>query len=165
MTATVIKADVERELVEAWQALASAVDSFPDLELEQPGVVDSWSIKDLLGHTAFWAQQAAHNLELIDAGRGDDVQRPGSEKEMDEWNERERRLRQDRPLAHVWEEWLDSFQAAMQALAASPAERLEEEVGGGQTALRLLAADTYEHYREHLAHLVAWRRELETTET
>jgi len=165
VTATVIKADVERELVEAWQALASAVDSFPDLELEQPGVVDSWSIKDLLGHTAFWAQQAAHNLELIDAGRGDDVQRPGSEMELDEWNERERRLRQDRPLAQVREEWLDSFQAAMQALAASPAERLEEEVGGGQTALRLLAADTYEHYREHLAHLIAWRRELETTET
>ncbi len=165
MTTTVIKADVERELVEAWQALASAVDSFPDLELEQPGVVDSWSIKDLLGHIAFWAQQAAHNLELIDAGRGDDVQRPGSEMELDEWNERERRLRQDRPLARVREEWLDSIQSAMQALAAFPAERLEEEVRGGQTAIRLLAADTYEHYCEHLAHLIAWRRELETTET
>ena len=165
MTATIAKADVEREMVEAWQALGSAVDSFSELELEQPGVVGHWSIKDLLGHIAFWAQQAAHNLKLIAAGRDEEVQRPGSEKEMDEWNERERTLRQGRPLAAVREEWLESFQAAMQALAAFPAGKLEEEIKGGQTALRLLAADTYEHYREHLAQLVAWRRELETTET
>ncbi len=165
MTATVTKAEVEREMVEAWQALASAVDSFSDPELEQTGVVEDWTVKDLLGHIAFWAQQAGRNLEIIAAGRGDDVQRPGSEKELDEWNERERTLRQDRPLAAVREEWLESFQAAMQALAAFPAEGLEEGIKGGQTALRLLAADTYEHYREHLEQLVAWRRELETTET
>ena len=164
MTATVAKADVERELLEAWEALGSAVDSFSDMELEQPGVVESWSIKDLLGHIAFWAQQAAENLQLIAAGRADEVQRPSDEKATDEWNERERRLRRERPLSDVREEWLDSFQGAMQALAALPSERLEERLKG-HTALKLFAEDTYEHYKEHLAHLTAWRRELETTET
>ena len=164
MTATVAKADVERELLEAWEALGSAVDSFSDMELEQPGVVESWSIKDLLGHIAFWAQQAAENLQLIAAGKADEVRRPSDEKAMDEWNERERRLRSDRPLDAIREEWLDSFQAAMQALAALPSEKLEEKLKG-YTALKLFAEDTYEHYKEHLAHLTAWRRELETTET
>ncbi len=164
MTATVAKADVERELLEAWEALGSAVDSFSDMELEQPGVVESWSIKDLLGHIAFWAQQAAENLQLIAAGKADEVRRPSDEKAMDEWNERERRLRSDRPLDAIREEWLDSFQAAMQALAALPSEKLEEKLKG-YTALKLFAEDTYEHYEEHLAHLTAWRRELETTET
>ena len=164
MTATVAKANVERELLEAWEALGSAVDSFSDMELEQPGVVESWSIKDLLGHIAFWAQQAAENLQLIAAGKADEVRRPSDEKAMDEWNERERRLRSDRPLDAIREEWLDSFQAAMQALAALPSEKLEEKLKG-YTALKLFAEDTYEHYKEHLAHLTAWRRELETTET
>ena len=164
MTATVAKADVERELLDAWEALGSAVDSFSDLEMEQPGVVESWSIKDLLGHIAFWAQQAAENLQLIAAGRADEVQRPSDEKAMDEWNEREWRLRRERPLSEVREEWLESFQGAMQALVALPSERLEEKLRG-YTALKLLAEDTYEHYKEHLAHLTAWRRELETTET
>ena len=164
MTASVSKADVEREMVQAWEALGSAVDSFSDMELEQPGVVESWSIKDLLGHIAFWAQQAAENLQLIAAGRADEVQRPSDEKATDEWNERERRLRRERPLSDVREEWLDSFQGAMQALAALPSERLEERLKG-HTALKLFAEDTYEHYKEHLAHLTAWRRELETTET
>ncbi len=164
MTATVAKADVERELLEAWGALGSAVDSFSDMELQQPGVVESWSIKDLLGHIAFWAQQAAENLQLIAAGRADEVRRPSGKKATDEWNEREWRVRRERPLSDVREEWLDSFQGAMQALAALPSERLEEK-RKGYTALELFAEDTYEHYKEHLAHLTAWRRELETTET
>jgi len=164
MTATVTKADVERELLEAWEALGSAVDSFSDMELEQPGVVESWSIKDLLGHIAFWAQQAADNLQLVAAGKSDQIRRPASEEAEDEWNERERRLRLDRPLADVRKEWLESFEGAMEALAAFPAEPLQENVKG-LAVLTRFAGDTYEHYREHLAHLVAWRRELETTET
>ncbi len=164
MTATVAKADVERKLLEAWEALGSAVDSFSDMELEQPGVVEGWSIKDLLGHIAFWAQRAAHNLQAIAAGRVDDIVALESEKAVDEWNEREWRRRKERPLSDVREEWLDSFQGVMQALAALPSERLEEKLKG-YTALKLFAEDTYEHYKEHLAQLTAWRRELETTET
>lgn len=164
MTATVAKADVERELLEAWEALGSAVDSFSDMELEQPGVVESWSIKDLLGHIAFWAQQAAENLQLMAAGRADEVRHPSDEKATDEWNEREWRARRERPLSDVREEWLDSFQAAMAAMADFPAERLQENVKGA-TVLARFAGDTYEHYREHLEQLNAWRRELETTET
>ncbi len=164
MTATVTKADVERELLQAWEALGSAVDSFSDMELEQPGVVESWSIKDLLGHIAFWAQQAAENLQLMAAGRADEVRHPSDEKAIDEWNEREWRVRRERPVSEVREEWLASFQGAMEALAALPSERLGEKLKG-YTALNLFAVDTYEHYKEHLTHLVAWRRELETTET
>ncbi len=163
MSATPVKADVERELVEAWQALASAVDSFSDAELEQPGVVEAWSVKDLLGHIAFWAQRAAHNLQAVAAGRVDDIVTLESEKAVDEWNEREWRQRLDLPLSAVREEWLESFQGAMKALAACPSNKLEEEVKGN-TALKSFALDTYEHYREHLAHLNVWRREVETTE-
>lgn len=164
MTATIVKGDVERELLEAWEALGAAVDSFSDMEMEQPGVVESWSVKDLLGHMAFWAQRAAHNLQAIAAGRVDDVVVLENEKVMDEWNEREWRLRRERPLSDVREEWLESFQGAVQALAACPPVKLEEVVKGN-TALHSFAEDTYKHYKEHLAHLTAWRRGLETTET
>lgn len=163
MSATATKGDVERELVKAWQALASAVDSFSDAELGQPGVVEGWSVKDLLGHIAFWAQRAAHNLQAVAAGRVDDIVTLESEKAVDEWNEREWRKRLDLPLSAVREEWLESFQGVMNALAACPSNRLEEEVKGN-TALKSFALDTYEHYREHLAHLAAWRREMKTTE-
>lgn len=163
MSGRISKAAVERELVEAWQALASAVDSFSDMELEQPGVVESWSVKDLLGHIAFWAQEAAHNLQAISAGKADEVRRPGSEQTTDEWNEREWRLRKERPLSAIREEWLASFHRAKEALAALPSQGLQEELRG-RTVLALFAEDTYQHYQEHIEHLAAWRRELETTE-
>lgn len=162
MSAVATKADVERELVEAWQALASAVDSFSDAELEQLGVVEGWSVKDLLGHIAFWAQDAARNFRLIADDNADEVDRPRTQRDVDEWNERERRLRHGRPLHEVREEWLESFQQAMQALAAFPSEKLQEEFAG-RTVLELFAEDTYEHYREHLAQVARWRQELETS--
>ncbi len=163
MSEPTAKADIEREMVHAWEALGSAVDSFSDEEITVPGVVDDWSLKDLLGHIAFWADKAATDLGSIASGRPQDVEVPGGEKAVDEWNERERRAREGRPLAEVREQWLESFQHAMDALAAFPAERLQENVKG-LTVLTRFAGDTYEHYREHLAHLNAWRRELETTE-
>lgn len=163
MTGALAKADVERELLHAWQELASAVDSFSEAEMEQAGVIEGWSVKDLLGHIAFWADKAAADLQAVAGGKEDEVATPGSEKAVDEWNERERQSRAGRPLAEIREEWLESFQKAMDALAAFPADRLQEKVKGS-TVLDRFAGDTYEHYREHFGDLSAWRRELETTE-
>jgi hypothetical protein len=157
------KATVERELLEAWEALGSAVDSFSEDEMEQAGVVEHWTVKDLLGHIAFWADKAAGDLRLVASGRGADVETPGSEAAVDEWNERERKAREGRSLTEIREDWLQSFEQAMGALADFPAERLEEKVKGW-TALKRFAEDTYLHYREHREQLEAWRRQLETTE-
>ncbi|HLB26739.1 MAG TPA: maleylpyruvate isomerase N-terminal domain-containing protein [Dehalococcoidia bacterium] len=157
------KADVEREMLHAWEALGSAVDSFSDVEMEQVGVIEGWCVKDLLGHIAFWASKAAQDLQAVAAGSPQDVEVPGSEEAVDEWNERERQARAGRSLADIREEWLESFQAAMDALAAFPAERLQENVKG-RPVLERFAGDTYEHYREHFGDLSAWRRQLETTE-
>ena len=53
------KAEIERKLDAEWQALREAIESFSDEELEAPGAVEEWSVKDLLGHMAFWANKAA----------------------------------------------------------------------------------------------------------
>jgi len=158
------KADIEREMLHAWEALGSAVDSFSEAEMDQDGVIEGWSVKDLLGHIAFWADKAAADLQAVAAGKDEDVATPGSEEAVDEWNERERKARAGRPLADVREEWLESFQKAMDALAAFPADRLQQKVKGS-TVLERFAGDTYEHYREHFGDLSAWRRQMETTET
>jgi len=157
------KGDIEHELLHAWQELASAVDSFSEAEMEQAGVIEGWSVKDMLGHIAFWADKAAADLQAVAGGRDEDVATPGSDEAVDEWNERERQARAGRPLADIREEWLESFQKAMDALASFPAERLLEKVKG-RTVLERFAGDTYEHYREHFGDLSAWRRQLETTE-
>ena len=163
MSGAQAKAGIEHELLHAWQELASAADSFSEAEMEQAGVIEGWSVKDLLGHIAFWADKAAADLQAVAGGREDEVAAPESDNQVDEWNERERQSRAGRPLAEIREEWLESFQTAMDALATFPAERLQEKVKG-RTVLDRFAGDTYEHYREHFGDLSAWRRQLETTE-
>ena len=163
MSPSQAKADIEREMLHAWEALGSAVDSFSEAEMEQAGVIEGWSVKDLLGHIAFWADKAAADLQAVAGGKPEEVDVPGGDEAVDEWNERERQSRVGRPLADIREEWLESFEKAMGALAEFPAERLQEKVQG-RTVLERFAGDTYEHYREHFGDLSAWRRELETTE-
>lgn len=157
------KADLDRLAVASWEKLKAEVERFSDTELEQPGVVPDWSLKDLLGHIGYWEEFMAGNLRAIAAGREDDVVSPADEAAVNQWNEREWRLRRDRPLAAIKEEWFAGYESARQALAAVPEARLHEKIGERTPAERF-AGDTFGHFEEHLRQIRAWRQQLETTE-
>lgn len=165
------KAEIERTLDSEWQALHAVVDSLSDEELREPGVVEEWSVKDLLGHIAFWTSKAAHDLELASSGRSHQIEVPfipnpegtGGESLTDKWNAREAKARTNLSLAEVKAQWEKSFEAARAALQAAPQEVLDIEVLGWTVFVRF-AEDTYRHYREHTQQIRAWQRETETTE-
>jgi len=157
------RADLDRLAVQSWEKLMAEVERFSDSEMEQPGVVPDWSLKDLLGHIGFWAEFMAGNLRAIAAGREDELRSPGDDTVVDQWNDREWRLRRDRPLATIKEEWLAGFQSARRALAEVPEAKLHEKIQERTPAERF-AGDTFGHFEEHLRQIRAWRRQLETTE-
>ena len=157
------KADAERDLDAAWEEVRSVVESFSDDEVLKAGVVNDWSVKDLLGHMAFWSGKAATDLNLAAAGRFTEIEVPGGESQVAEWNAREAAARQDKSLDAVRREWADSFQAAKAALAATSDETLDVDVRGWTMFVRF-AEDTYRHYREHAEQIQVWQREMETTE-
>ena len=154
------KALVEERMNQEWAALDMALSGLSDEQMLETGVVSEWSVKDLLGHMAFWAQQAAKNTELVKAGRQDEIARPDSPETTDRWNARERFARADRPLAQVRRELEESHRRALTALADLPDEKLNLDLDGG-TFLELFAVDTYDHYREHIAQVLSWRKRLE----
>ncbi len=157
------KADLDRLAVESWEKLRAEVEGFSDAELEQPGVVPDWSIKDLLGHMGFWAEFMAGNLRLIGAGRNGELISPEDDETVNQWNDREWRRRRTRPLAAIKEEWLAGSESARKALAEVPEERLHEKIGE-LTAAERFAGDTFGHFEEHRRQIRAWRQQLETTE-
>lgn len=154
------KAMVEERMNQEWAVLDMALSGLGDEQMLETGVVSEWSVKDLLGHMAFWAQQAAKNAELVKAGRQDEIVRPDSPEATDRWNARERFARADRPLSQVRGELEESHRKAVAALADLPDENLNLEVAG-TTFLELYAVDTYDHYREHIAQILSWRKRLE----
>jgi hypothetical protein len=145
-----------------WSALEAALVGLSDARMLEAGVVGAWSVKDLLGHMAYWAQEAAKNTELVKASQQDQIVRPGTSKAIDRWNAREQRLRAGRSLGDVRYELEESHQRALAALADLPEEKLSLNLDGG-TFLELYAVDTYDHYREHTDHILAWRKRLEDT--
>ncbi len=157
------KAAIERELRESWGDIRTLVESLPAGESEEPGVVEEWSVKDLLGHMAFWAEKAAADLKLVAEDRIGDIETPGTEENLNAWNARESERRRSLALGDVREEWARSFEAAETALNATPVEHLDIEVKGW-TMARRFAEDTYNHYKEHAEQIRAWQRQLETTE-
>ncbi len=157
------RSDLDRLAVESWDKLRAEVDRFSDAEMEQAGVVGDWSLKDLLGHIAFWAAFMAGNLRAIAAGREDELRSPGAETTVDEWNDREWRLRRDLPLAAIRAEWLASFESARKALTGVPEAKLHDKIQDRSPA-EWFAGDMFGHFEEHLRQIRAWRREMETTE-
>lgn len=154
------KAGAQQRMNQAWSALEEALAGPSDAQMLEMGVVEGWSIKDLLGHIAFWAQEGAKNTELVSAGRQGQIVRPGNPETTDRWNAREQRLRLGRSLAEVRRELEESHRRALAALSDLSEEKLSLNLDGG-TFLELYAVDTYDHYREHIDQILAWRRRVE----
>jgi len=152
-----------RELDDAWADLQAVIASLSDSEAQQPGVADQWSVKDLLGHMAFWSQKGAADLQLLAGGRETDITTPGSEADLDEWNARESAGRTALTLPEAKAELERSHAAARKALADIDPQRLEIDVKGWTMAHRF-AEDTYRHYAEHATQIREWQRQTETTE-
>ena len=163
MTQVADKTQVERELDHAWGELLRAVEAVPDDACTQPGVVDEWSLKDLLGHIAFWSERAAETLRCATADRLNDVPMGSGDGWVDEWNKKAYDERKDHPFKEVRAEWIRNHENATSALDGAPAEKLDELLNESPI-LQYFAGDTYEHYREHTEHIKAWLQQLETTE-
>jgi uncharacterized protein (TIGR03083 family) len=160
---TTDKAKILTDLDAAWDALRTLVDSVPEDRLEESGVVEEWSVKDLLGHMAFWAEKASDDLKALDAGKENVIETPGGDAGVNQWNAREAAARKGNSLGELRDEWLGSFTQARAAFEAVPAGKLEIEVKGWPQLQRFLG-DTTIHYREHEDHIRTWLNQLETIE-
>jgi hypothetical protein len=157
------RSDVLRSLDHSWSELREVIDSMSEPEMVEQGVVEDWSIKDLFGHMAFWANRAANTLSEVAAGRGDQVPGTESQIETDEWNAREAAARTDKSLTELRREWETAHAAARAALEAFPEDKLDEPFKD-HTVVFSFGADTFAHYQEHASQIQAWLRQMETTE-
>jgi hypothetical protein len=126
-----------------------------DLELvTAPGVVEDWSVRDLVVHVAFWAEHATEALALAATGRGDEFAYDTAE--TDSMNARLlEESRQIKPGDAVDREER-AFEALASAVAALDPSLLELRLGNGDTVAKVIGYDGPEHFREHTAHLRAW---------
>jgi uncharacterized protein (TIGR03083 family) len=159
------KQAIEQRLDAAWAELLGLVQKVPEDAVTRPGVVEDWSLKDLLGHIAFWSGRAARTLRCTAAGRPEDAEFGDGEDWVDAWNAREFEARKDHEFHQVRAEWMRNHEDVCKALDDAPAEAFDIKLRGGYSVLENFAGDTFMHYSEHAQHIRNWLREMETSET
>lgn len=148
-------------LAELKAALAAEHDAFlstlesVDLELVTvPGIIEDWSVRDLVVHVAFWAEHAVEALAMASAGRGDEFAYDTAQ--TDAMNARLlEESRRTTPAAAMSRE-MDAFEALAAALDFLDPSLLDLRLGNGDTVADVIGYDGAAHYREHTAHVRAW---------
>jgi Mycothiol maleylpyruvate isomerase N-terminal domain len=138
----------------AWAAFTDSYAGVSDSRLVEPGVVDGWSVKDILAHVTTWEEEALHHLPLIIAGGT--PPRYAAQGGIDAFNARATEAGRRRSLAEVLRRREETHARLLEFIRSQPEGTFE----GRTRARRRLRLDTYGHYPEHTAAIRAWRRRL-----
>lgn len=119
-----------------------------------PGVVDDWSVRDLVVHLAFWCEHATEAIALAVAGRGAEF--AYSTGDTDRMNaDLLTESRRTSPAAAADRE-ARAFEAFLRSLASLDPSLLGLRLGNGDTVEEVIRYDGPDHYREHTEHLRGW---------
>lgn len=163
MSRTNSKVHLMSRLDDEWPKFKALLKEMPEAEMEIPEAIDQWSVKELLGHVVFWARKAATDLRLTRHGRTEEIQLPGNQARVDEWNASAAARGKDKSKSDLLTEVEAAHDDAREAAQEVPEEDLAIELDGWSVGIRF-AEDTYRHYREHAEQIRAWQGQLETTE-
>jgi Mycothiol maleylpyruvate isomerase N-terminal domain len=141
-----------RELIErteqSWRAWVDAVEGIPEARMAEPAV-GHWSVKDLLGHVAFWEDWVIGHCQRILANEPE----PASEEELEAMNQSQ--------VAESKGASVDDQKRYRDDAHARLASFLTTIPDGEPRFPRLVEAlewETYKHYDDHAQQVRAWRQ-------
>ena len=133
----------------AWQACWEHLD---EAQLTQPGSLGTWSIKDMIAHVTWHERQMCMMIKEMDLLAGSDLWNLP----LDERNAAIYAMNKDRPLAEVLKEVREAIVELLALLEPLSEEDLHEashfaHMPAEWKPWSVMAGNTYEHYKEHLA--------------
>lgn len=150
-------ADVASLLAAMDEAHDAFLDALADVDADLvtvPGVMEEWSVRDIVVHVAAWSEHGADALDLASAGHGNEFDY--SKADTDAMNERILSdARRTSPAAALEREEA-AFTRFRDALAGLDAALLAQVLGNGDSVEAVIRYDGPNHYAEHTAHLRSW---------
>jgi hypothetical protein len=141
-----------RRLERAWADLQASYAGLSELEMMEPGVQGSWSVRDIIAHVTTWEEEALTHLpRVLEGGR------PPRYSTMyggiDAFNARMTERKQDLTLAEVVWQRDEIHERLVDYVGSAPKEALKRET----RFRRRLRLDTYGHYPKHARAIREWR--------
>lgn len=119
-----------------------------------PGVMEDWSVRDLVVHVAAWSEHGADALALAASGRGDEFDYDSTK--TDAMNDRILTDARATAPGAALERETAAFDRFRTAVAGLDPALLTLVLGNGDTVEAVIRYDGPDHYAEHTAHLRAW---------
>jgi hypothetical protein len=134
----------------AWAAFEASYAGLTDAQMTEPGVVEDWSVKDIIAHISTWEEEAQKHLPLImEGGRPPRYVSVGG---IDAFNAQQKR---NLPLAEVLRQRDDIHHRLVDFVRNAPGDHF----AGDTRARRRLRLDTYSHYPIHTEAIRTWREQ------
>lgn len=147
------KTQLIEKLEQAWMDLTESFNGLSAEQLQQPGVVEDWSVKDILAHVTWWEEEALKHLPFIlQGGRPPrySVLYGGIDAFNAQMTEKKRAL----SLAEVLTELDRTHSRLVEYVHGVPEEQFTSET----RFRRRLRLDTYSHYPIHSLAIRNWRQ-------
>ncbi|HEY6406444.1 MAG TPA: DinB family protein [Ktedonobacteraceae bacterium] len=116
---------------------------------------NAWSIKDVLAHIATWERKCVGWIQAGLRGERPDIPEAGNTwEEVDRFNEKTFLQNRDRALDDVQTQYHQSYQEILAQVRALTEDDITRpghfSWTNGRTLVPYIAANTYEHYQEHI---------------
>jgi len=145
------KQQLLKQLEKAWTTIEESYAGLSDSQLTEPGVMDNWSVKDILAHVTTWEEEALKYLPLILAGGKPPryIQSGG----IDAFNAQMAEQKRGLALSDVQRQLDETHRRLLDYIRSVPEEHFARE-----TRFRhRLRLDTYSHYPKHAKAIRQWR--------
>ena len=146
--------DLLRALDDAREAFLDALADVDAALVTVPGVVDDWSVRDLVVHLAAWDEHGTSAIELAVNGRGAEF--AYSTGDTDAMNARILADGRSTSPTDALAREDAAFAAFRSAVAALDPALVVLRLGNGDSVAEVIVYDGPEHYAEHTEHLRAW---------
>src|SRR6266699_4214024 len=137
------KQQLLKQLEKAWRTIEESYAGLSDSQLTEPGVMDNWSVKDILAHVTTWEEEVLKYLPLILTGGKPPryIQSGG----IDAFNAQMAEQKRGLALSEVLRQLDETHRRLLDYIRSVPAEPFTRE-----TRFRhRLRLDTYSHYPQH----------------
>ena len=128
---------------------------FDTEQMQQPGAVGTWSVKDTVAHIVVHEQRMIQWIRERLCGKQPNMFQPYAmpADELDQLNEQIYYENRDRPLDDVMHALEETHAETLNVVETNPEEDLLDagrfRLLGGEPLWTAIAANTFEHYEEH----------------
>ena len=155
------KAELVAEIEIERQRLGTTLTTLSEEQMLIPGVIEDWTVKDVLAHITIWEQRMISWVAQTTRGEVPEMLPPGMTwDDLDEWNEQTYQKHRFRPLDEVRDDFQLSYAQALHTVHdVGEQELLDPDRFAwreGRPLWVMVAANTSWHYKEHDESIRNW---------